>query len=108
MISALLNFNFQTSNFLNCKIFSKLLEKPFGFLSLNFPKIMSLFRIFNCKIVFQNCFCKIKNVHSLIDLSMTIGRVEFRRVKIVTLLIFRNFGSSFPSLFLNGDTEKVV
>jgi len=39
---------------------------------------------------------------------MTLGRVEFRKIKIVTLLIFRNFGSSFPSLFLNGDTEKVV
>jgi len=39
---------------------------------------------------------------------MTLGRVEFRKIKIVTLLIFRNFGSSFLSLFLNGDTEKVV
>jgi hypothetical protein len=38
---------------------------------------------------------------------MTLGRVEFRKIKIATLLIFRNFGSSFPSLFLNGDIEKV-
>jgi hypothetical protein len=40
---------------------------------------------------------------------MTIGRVEFQgKIKFATLLIFRDFGSSFPSLFLNGDTEKVV
>ncbi len=59
-----LNFNFQKFNdsfwrfkmlFLNCKIFSKLLEKPFGFLSFKFSQNYVAFRIFNCK----NCFSKL-------------------------------------------------